>query len=301
MYGPKKGFAQSHYYDQQATALAGMLANASDYNLVDSAFVKEGVGYLEAGLCVSVERSVDVFRPGVNYDRLIPPTGTSGSLTSGVIDFEALKEITNGSVKITVDSTAVDITGMDFSTGLGDVASLATFLGSKLTGKAEVSATAFGVVIRSITVGATSKVAAAAGTGGTDVSAQLKLTTAAGATVADGTAAAFGGIVVRNQQMQTTEDGIAAIEENRMANYARKGRSGARIWAQAFLSTPTKFGGEVYMVIQADTAAYPGVKVGMLTDTAMSGKAVAVEGVSFVDIFAPSVAGNNYLALVELA
>ena len=39
MYGPKRGFAQSEYFDQQATALAGMLANASDINLTDSAFV----------------------------------------------------------------------------------------------------------------------------------------------------------------------------------------------------------------------------------------------------------------------
>ena len=39
VYTPQRGFAQSQYFDQQATALAGMLANASDINLVDSAFV----------------------------------------------------------------------------------------------------------------------------------------------------------------------------------------------------------------------------------------------------------------------
>ena len=39
VYTPQRGFAQFQYFDQQATALAGMLANASDINLVDSAFV----------------------------------------------------------------------------------------------------------------------------------------------------------------------------------------------------------------------------------------------------------------------
>lgn len=39
MFIPKNDFAQSNYYDQMAPAVAGMLANASDYNLTDSAFV----------------------------------------------------------------------------------------------------------------------------------------------------------------------------------------------------------------------------------------------------------------------
>lgn len=39
MFIPKNDFAQSNYYDQMSPAVAGMLANASDYNLTDSAFV----------------------------------------------------------------------------------------------------------------------------------------------------------------------------------------------------------------------------------------------------------------------
>lgn len=39
MFIPKNEFAQDAYYDQMAPAVAGMLANASDYNLTDSAFV----------------------------------------------------------------------------------------------------------------------------------------------------------------------------------------------------------------------------------------------------------------------
>ena len=55
------------------------------------------------------------------------------------------------------------------------------------------------------------------------------------------------------------------------------------------------------MVVQADTATYPGVKVGMVTDSAMSSKAVEIPNARFVDIFAPSKGGDaNFLALVEL-
>lgn len=303
MYGPKKGFAQSSYYDQQATAIAGMLANASDYNFVDSAIVKEDIGYIEAGLCVAVERSTDVMRPGINYDRLVMPTGSSGYVVSGAIDFGNLNAIADGKVDITVDSAKVQVSGLDFTSSITDLDTLASTLESKLSGKAVVEPTAFGIVIRSVTTGATSTVAVAAGTasGGTDVSALLKLTSASGATTVNGAASEFGGILVRNQQMQTTEEGIAAIEGGRMANYARAGRSGARIWVQAWLGNAAVPGGKCYMVVQADTATYPGVKVGMVTDSAMSSKAVEIQNARFVDIFAPSKGDNaNFLALVEL-
>lgn len=76
VYTPQRGFAQSQYFDQQATALAGMLANASDINLVDSAFVggvdpAEG---LTAGIGVKVIPTTASNRPGLNYDIVVPPS-----------------------------------------------------------------------------------------------------------------------------------------------------------------------------------------------------------------------------------
>lgn len=75
VYTPQRGFAQSQYFDQQATALAGMLANASDINLVDSAFVGQvdPVAGLTAGIGVQILPTVASNRPGLNYDVAIPP------------------------------------------------------------------------------------------------------------------------------------------------------------------------------------------------------------------------------------
>lgn len=76
MYGPRKGFAQTQYFDQMATALAGMLANASDINLVDNAFVGEvdpAVG-LMAGIGVVAHYTTQSNRPGLNQQILVPPS-----------------------------------------------------------------------------------------------------------------------------------------------------------------------------------------------------------------------------------
>lgn len=76
VYTPQRGFAQSQYFDQQATALAGMLANASDINLVDSAFVGEvdPAEGLTAGIGVMVIPTTASNRPGLNYDIVVPPS-----------------------------------------------------------------------------------------------------------------------------------------------------------------------------------------------------------------------------------
>jgi len=75
VYTPQRGFAQFQYFDQQATALAGMLANASDINLVDSAFVGpvDATVGLTAGIGVMVNPTVRSNRPGLNYDIVMPP------------------------------------------------------------------------------------------------------------------------------------------------------------------------------------------------------------------------------------
>ncbi len=79
MYGPRKGFAQTQYFDQQATALAGMLANASDINLVDNGFVgevDETIG-LVAGIGIQSFTTTQSNRPGLNQQLLVPPLSTA--------------------------------------------------------------------------------------------------------------------------------------------------------------------------------------------------------------------------------
>lgn len=92
MYGPQKGFAQSTYVDQQATALAGMLANASEYNLVDSAMVVDvqtggtNGGYIQAGLGIVITSPTTfIERPGINNKVMKLPSATTDVLGGVVV------------------------------------------------------------------------------------------------------------------------------------------------------------------------------------------------------------------------
>lgn len=100
VYTPQRGFAQFQYFDQQATALAGMLANASDINLVDSAFVgpvDSTVG-LTAGIGVMVNPTVRSNRPGLNYDIVMPPdsAATDKSFAGIVVRNQFMRTNSNG-------------------------------------------------------------------------------------------------------------------------------------------------------------------------------------------------------------
>lgn len=90
VYTPQRsGFAQSQYFDQQGTALPGMLANASDINLVDSGFVGgvSPVTGLVAGVGVVQRNSVARSnRPGLNYDVYdLPPVSATAADFAGVV------------------------------------------------------------------------------------------------------------------------------------------------------------------------------------------------------------------------
>lgn len=88
MYGPRKGFAQTQYFDQQATALAGMLANASDINLVDNGFVGEvdDTEGLVAGIGIVSYYTNQSNRPGINQQILVPPTpATTDADFAGIV------------------------------------------------------------------------------------------------------------------------------------------------------------------------------------------------------------------------
>lgn len=100
VYTPQRGFAQFQYFDQQATALAGMLANASDINLVDSAFVGpvDATVGLTAGIGVMVNPTVRSNRPGLNYDIVMPPNSaaTDESFAGIVVRNQFMRTNSNG-------------------------------------------------------------------------------------------------------------------------------------------------------------------------------------------------------------
>lgn len=100
VYTPQRGFAQFQYFDQQATALAGMLANASDINLVDSAFVGpvDATVGLTAGIGVMVNPTVRSNRPGLNYDIVMPPdsAATDESFAGIVVRNQFMRTNSNG-------------------------------------------------------------------------------------------------------------------------------------------------------------------------------------------------------------
>lgn len=100
VYTPQRGFAQFQYFDQQATALAGMLANASDINLVDSAFVGpvDATVGLTAGIGVMVNPTVRSNRPGLNYDIVVPPdsAATDESFAGIVVRNQFMRTNSNG-------------------------------------------------------------------------------------------------------------------------------------------------------------------------------------------------------------
>ena len=100
VYTPQRDFAQFQYFDQQATALAGMLANASDINLVDSAFVGpvDATVGLTAGIGVMVKPTVCSNRPGLNYDIVMPPgsAATDESFAGIVVRNQFMRTNSNG-------------------------------------------------------------------------------------------------------------------------------------------------------------------------------------------------------------
>lgn len=100
VYTPQRDFAQFQYFDQQATALAGMLANASDINLVDSAFVGpvDATVGLTAGIGVMVNPTVRSNRPGLNYDIVMPPNSaaTDESFAGIVVRNQFMRTNSNG-------------------------------------------------------------------------------------------------------------------------------------------------------------------------------------------------------------
>lgn len=89
VYSPQRdGFIQDSYADQAGTAYIGMLANASDYNFIDSYVADESVDPdgLIAGIGFVKKASANPTRPGINqYLAKYPAAGATLADFEGVL------------------------------------------------------------------------------------------------------------------------------------------------------------------------------------------------------------------------
>lgn len=126
---------------------------------------------------------------GRGYLAVIPMQGatsaTSASFTTGAVgDIADFKLVTNGSLKITVDGTLTEVTGLNFSScaTLQDIADVIL----NATKVARISVSGGTLVFSSKKVGTASSIVLASGTSGTDISTSTYLNVAGGTTT-DGT------------------------------------------------------------------------------------------------------------------
>lgn len=110
-------------------------------------------------------------------------------LLSSGLKLSDLTSITTGAMKITIDGSVVTLSGLDFS-GATSVSDVADVINTALDTSGTCSVYHDNIIIKSATTGASSTISyASAPASGTDVSAILGLTEAAGASYADGYAA----------------------------------------------------------------------------------------------------------------
>lgn len=123
---------------------------------------------------------------------VIAPLETATSATAGKnvgvdisANLTALKAVTDGDIEITIDSTVVPLTGLNF-TGAVTLANIASVIEGKIGSLASVTASSTAITIESKTVGATSTIVIAqlAGGTGTDLSGAGLLNVTAGTSTA---------------------------------------------------------------------------------------------------------------------
>ena len=114
--------------------------------------------------------------------------GTAAVLTGGEITLGGLSAVTDGAFDIEINGASQSVAGLDFS-GMATLGEIATAVNAQLSGAGvTVTASATGLVITSTSQGAAATIGfATTPASGTDVSALLGLTEAAGATYAPGT------------------------------------------------------------------------------------------------------------------
>lgn len=110
------------------------------------------------------------------------------------------------------------------------------------------------------------------------------------------TADLFGGVTVRNQQMDSNSDGDACWFANRACNVIRANRVGGRIWVRLVNGSAAP-DGTVYWII-SDTTSH-GKQIGAFSGTAMGADTVALTSALFKSEADASTEAT--IALIELA
>lgn len=159
---------------------------AIDPTAVTEAF---GTNSLTARMANNIFAQNANLNSGRGYLAVIPmqaaTSATSASFTTGTVGtISAFNAVTNGSLKITVDGTVTEVTGLNFSacTKLQDIADVIL----NATRVAKITVSGGSLVFASKKVGADSSVVLASGTVGTDISTATYLNIAGGQTT-DGT------------------------------------------------------------------------------------------------------------------
>ena len=107
-------------------------------------------------------------------------------LSSGTIDIDAVKAVSSGSMKITIDGTAKNLTSMSF-TSVTSIADIASVINTKLSTSGTCEEYNGGLIVKSATTGNSSTISfASEATSGTDVSEMLGLTEEKGAVAVAG-------------------------------------------------------------------------------------------------------------------
>lgn len=159
---------------------------AIDPTAVTEAF---GTNSLTARMANNIFAQNANLNSGRGYLAVIPmqaaTSATSASFTTGTVGtISAFNAVTNGSLKITVDGTVTEVSGLNFSacTKLQDIADVIL----NATRVAKITVSGGSLVFASKKVGADSSVVLASGTVGTDISTATYLNIAGGQTT-DGT------------------------------------------------------------------------------------------------------------------
>lgn len=146
-----------------------------------------GTGSLTAEMAQNVFAQNANLNSGKGYLVVIPmknavDASSASFSTPAIPSIESFKTVKNGALKVTVDGTAYDLSGLNFE-NCSNVGDIATVLSNALSG-VYISSSENKITFTSPKLGDASSVVLSSGTGGTDISGENYLNVATGETVA---------------------------------------------------------------------------------------------------------------------
>ena len=180
---------------------------------------------------------------GRGYLAVIPMQGatsaTSASFTTGTVgDIDDFNLVTNGALKITVDGTATEVTGLNFS-ACATLADIAEVILNK-TKVATITVNGDALVFTSKKVGSASSIVLSSGTSGTDITTSTYLNISDGSTVSgtDSSGETLVGAITRAKEFARFTGVISnlAMEDSVIATTSAYINSNDLIWIAPFSS-----------------------------------------------------------------